>query len=358
MILGFGLPRCLESPDFREVAEACKLSTGLRLASCDDILDRYDFHGVALEIRGSRNVIDALQPRLGRLPRSPTAPSDLVFEFRTIQPGVSNSWERPGGSFRTIYELPSGEALYFTQADQLYLGLGQRVKVLADFKAGKTCFDMHEPEEEQLWPATRLLFTISLIEQLKRRALFNVHAAALACNGRSILLPGASGSGKSTLAVAMLQAGMDYVADDMVFLRRSSVGLQTLAFPEDLDLTADSISFFEELKRLHHGTSRNLLTKSSISIDSLSSAKVAWESHPVAIVFPRVATITESRLQPIPPSEAFLELAGSVLLTDAAACQQHIALLSELVEATRNYRLDTGRDFHRFPSLINNLLTS
>jgi hypothetical protein len=41
-----------------------------------------------------------------------------------------------------------------------------------------------------------------------------VHAAAVGCHGRGVLIPGRGGSGKSSTAMACLLAGMDFIADD------------------------------------------------------------------------------------------------------------------------------------------------
>jgi hypothetical protein len=41
-----------------------------------------------------------------------------------------------------------------------------------------------------------------------------VHAAAVGCGGRGVLIPGRSGSGKSSTSLACLLAGMDFVSDD------------------------------------------------------------------------------------------------------------------------------------------------
>ena len=45
-----------------------------------------------------------------------------------------------------------------------------------------------------------------------------VHAAAVGCGGRGVLIPGRGGSGKSSTSLACLLAGMDFVADDYLAL--------------------------------------------------------------------------------------------------------------------------------------------
>jgi hypothetical protein len=45
-----------------------------------------------------------------------------------------------------------------------------------------------------------------------------IHAAALAKDGRAIVLPGAAGAGKSTLTAALVHDGFDLAGDDTVFL--------------------------------------------------------------------------------------------------------------------------------------------
>ncbi len=51
---------------------------------------------------------------------------------------------------------------------------------------------------------------------LHRRALFSLHASAVAVNGRGVVLMGDKGAGKSTTAASLLAAGHPLLADDTV----------------------------------------------------------------------------------------------------------------------------------------------
>ena len=57
-----------------------------------------------------------------------------------------------------------------------------------------------------------------------------IHAAAVARDGRCILLPGSPGNGKSTLAAAMVGAGMRLLGDDTVVLGRDALAARPVPF--------------------------------------------------------------------------------------------------------------------------------
>ena len=57
------------------------------------------------------------------------------------------------------------------------------------------------------------------------QAAAQLHASAVAVEGRGCLITGAAGSGKSTLALEMVALGAELVADDRVDIRRSGKAL-------------------------------------------------------------------------------------------------------------------------------------
>jgi HPr kinase/phosphorylase len=58
-----------------------------------------------------------------------------------------------------------------------------------------------------------------------------LHASAVAVQGRGCLITGASASGKSTLSLEMIALGAELVADDRVDVRRTVEGLMLSAPP-------------------------------------------------------------------------------------------------------------------------------
>ena len=66
-------------------------------------------------------------------------------------------------------------------------------------------------------------------------------------DGQGLLFTGASGAGKSTLTVALLRAGFGLLGDDTLFLTQNEEGIRALAFPDEVDVTEQTIGFFPEL---------------------------------------------------------------------------------------------------------------
>lgn len=64
--------------------------------------------------------------------------------------------------------------------------------------------------------------------------LLHLHSAAVARDGRAVLIVGGSGDGKSTLAAALVQRGFAYVTDEQVTLRPDDAAILPFARPVTL----------------------------------------------------------------------------------------------------------------------------
>jgi hypothetical protein len=221
---------------------------------------------------------------------------------------------------------------------------------------GECVLSVLRPEADQLWLATHPLFTLPLLEMLKRRGKYGIHAAGVARNGRSLLLPGSSGAGKSTLTIALLRAGFDFLGDDITFLEDVD-GPKALAFPEKIDLTDGTLSLFPELRCLGNQGKRPGWPKYQLRAGDFYPASIGWRTTPAAIVFPRVVDQDESLLLPLDRKQAFVDLSASVLLTDKESTRAHIRILSELANSVPTFRLLSGRDLDLSVSLLESLLS-
>jgi hypothetical protein len=193
------------------------------------------------------------------------------------------------------------------------------------------------------WLFARPLLTLPLVEMLKWKGLYSVHAAGVAAEGRAIVLPGPSGSGKSTLALALARQGLEYMGDDMLFATRRDEKLLLRAFPEEVDVAPTSSAWFDELAAFSGAPPRGW-PKHRIHVDEAFGARVAASAAAAAIVFPAIAPSGHTTLEPLAASEALIELGPNVLLTDSTMAQRHLDVLGELARSAPAYRLAVGRD--------------
>lgn len=298
----------------------------------------YSFHGLGLGVSAPDEVLRAFHARFAALPIDGDGPPDLLFEVGSLE------LERPARA-RTVYEPPLGEVVYDDGRDLLYLRQG-RLSALCEPAAGRVRYCAVSPRGEDLWILSHPLLSVPMMELLKRRGLFGVHAAGADLDGKALVLAGTSGSGKSTLSVALARAGFGFLGDDTLFLR----GGRVLAFPDEIDLTAESVSFFPGivLAPPPAGWRKRQLPA--------EPARIVWESAPAVLAFPRVAGRPRSELRPIDAGEALLELAPNVLLTEPASSQAHLDALAGLARASRCYRLETGTDLDEAVGLLRELM--
>ena len=86
--------------------------------------------------------------------------------------------------------------------------------------------------------------TYALVSHFDRHP---VHAAAIAHDGRAVLLAGASGTGKSTLAYLAHREGISVLGDDTVWVQMEPA-LRIWGRPGTARLTADAVTHFPELQ--------------------------------------------------------------------------------------------------------------
>jgi hypothetical protein len=322
----------------------------------DGRLRVYDFHQLRLGCFADELVSTALDARLGRFAQTGSGPCDVRFEYRCVGVGEPHAVPEPPEDARPVYESPMGTVLYSDRADRMFISSKWPIRAACDPRSGETTISVAGDAEEHLWALSHPLMTIPLIETLKRRGRFSVHAAGLAVGQKGLLIPGSSGSGKSTLALALARAGFGYLGDDMLFLDRAGEGLRALAFPEAVDLTDETVRLFPDLADLLGNEKRPGWPKRQLRAEERFGAEIVWQCRPVALVFPRVARSGRSMLTPMDRGEALLEILPNILLTEAASSQQHLEALGELVASCACYRLETGTDFAELATRLRGIL--
>lgn len=324
----------------------------------DSHLRVYDFHGLQLGIAAEDAVNGALESRLGRFARTDRGPCDVHFEYRSAVAEEQDAAAEAPEDARPVYESAMGAALYSESLDRMFIRSVWPIRAACDPGSGETTVSITGPVDGHLWALSHPLLTIPLIEKLKRRKRFSLHAAGVALGDKGLLIPAASGSGKSTLALALARAGFGFLGDDLVFLVEEAEGLRALAFPEAFDLTDDTLRLFPDLADLLATDRLPGWPKRQLDVADRFGAKIVWQCRPVALVFPRVAQRERSELIPMDRREALLEILPNILLTEPTSSQRHLDALALLSSSCACYRLETGTDFGELAKRLRDLLES
>jgi len=299
----------------------------------------YDIHGVNLLAEAAEPTpLHALDRRLGPF-RSEARLDEghvrLLLGVDTLSP--------PSGNSRPVYDAPDTQVAYCQDIDELYVDYrGVRLRCAP----GPGLIQMSWPRGDtaDVWVATHPLLTIALIEVLKRRGLYSLHAACAATAGDGVVVAGPSGAGKSTLAIALARAGWRFLSDDMVFLARGPAGGDVLGFPDEVDVTPQTLAMFPELVTAARPPEVPGRNKSSLRLEDALDLTPLPRCRPTVVVLPSLAHRSRTTLVPVGAAEALVELAPNVLLTERVSAQAHLTALADLVEHTPCYRLETGRD--------------
>ena len=145
---------------------AMSIATLMREGKCTR---DYNFHGVNLRVSCSSAMAACLDARFRMLPPQTEYAETVFFDFESVHDPKLHWLTKPQGRSRSFYELPHGEATYFEGRDEIYLCYADRVRAICHPGAGRAAFSVLETEPDNLWLASHLFFTISLIEILKRR---------------------------------------------------------------------------------------------------------------------------------------------------------------------------------------------
>jgi hypothetical protein len=322
----------------------------------------YAVHGVRVAVRSESDAVaDALHARLRRF----AVPADVdagaardVLSFDLRFGDAATALPPTPGDARPVYLPRRGSVTYSDAEDRLHLDLGDGVRAVCDLARGETHVVMPAPVGDATWLLSHPVLTLPLVEQLRRRGLHNVHAAALAVDGRALLVAGTSGAGKSTLAIALLRAGLDLLGDDMCFVSRDAggAGARIHAFPDEVDVTDETAAMFPELRALLDAPPCAGWPKRRLLPEEVYDVRFADACRPAVIVFPRVAGTARSVLTPMARGAALRALAPDVLLTDARVAGAHLAALAALVEGSECWALATGRDLDEVPAMLAALL--
>jgi hypothetical protein len=211
---------------------------------------------------------------------------------------------------------------------------------------------------EQLPPTLiEYIFHLALIELLRRRELYTIHATALEYHGCAVLIPGNSGRGKTTSFISLLRSGYRYLSDDHPLLHDSGAHIEVLPFPIKINVTDATVQFFPELREASEQVLHPGFPKRYFYADDLYPTTVGERCQPAIVLFPHVVDAPQSRLELLPKSRALEALLPQALLVyDQEVARREFQVLAKLVQQVDCYRLHFGRDILDLPQLITPLL--
>jgi hypothetical protein len=200
------------------------------------------------------------------------------------------------------------------------------------------------------------MLTLPLVELMKRRDHFAVHAAGVAIGSRAAVLAGPGGSGKSTLALSCVRDGLAFLGDDVLFLHSVEGHQRIAAFPDELDIAESALDFFPDLHRdiaaMPPPAGR---PKRALHPERHGPLQIAWDAEPAVLVFPHIAAHTA--IERLSAEAALVALVPNVIRTEMAASQRHLDALGALARGCPAYRLNV-RDPRDVPPLLRRMLAS
>lgn len=206
---------------------------------------------------------------------------------------------------------------------------------------------LNAPLEEQ---RGLLLFVFLLL--LSARGLYALHAGGvMSPNGQGVLLAGVSGSGKTTLTWALTRSGWSYLSDDSVLLKDTLNGVESLALGRPFHCAP---SMFKNFPELVAKTSSPATGKRLVEVDSIYPDRIRKVMRPHVILFPEIATESQTRAIPLSGTETLVHLlkSGAAKLHDRTSMTAQMVVLARLAGSTRGFRLLHGTDVHRNPERV------
>jgi hypothetical protein len=165
-----------------------------------------------------------------------------------------------------------------------------------------------------------------------------IHAAAAAADGRGLVFPAASGSGKTTLVAGLVQAGLDYLTDEITAISLADGRIQ--AFPKALSVKAGAKALLARFDPT--GGDFDPLPEWHLDPRAIRADAMVESAQPAFVIAPTYVPGSTSSLVAIPRSQAvFLLAQHSFNLADHG--RAGLEALAQVVRGCDCYRLVVGR---------------
>ncbi len=199
---------------------------------------------------------------------------------------------------------------------------------------------------QEIQALCRELFIPALSVLMRSHSLFPIHASAVATrDARGILIPGLSGRGKTTLLLHLIKAGLQYMADDAVFLQENASGIEMLSCPTEVRVTAAMAQVFPDISACiaeglpGHGGKYSL---DILRCYHLTPIRVAT---PALLLLPEITTAEKTTIAPMTRMESALEwFPQNILMGAAAMSKRNFKILAGVARDMPCFRIRLGKD--------------
>src|ERR1043166_4498532 len=333
--------------------EAALERAGAAEAKMGTIERWFEIAGATLKIcfAGSR-LVECLVPALAHLEIPPIARAEAVFH---VWDSVSTGIEMvppicPKEHFTGRGDIWSMPSRRFKSA---FLGADLAL-ALMDVETFTAVFWIQSADNLPYWAMASPMRSL-MHWWMERKGFQLVHGAAVGLNGEGVLITGKGGLGKSTTALACLDAGMQYVADDILSVEPGPIPRAHSLYSTG-KLEWSQIARFPRLAPLaqNHGSPDG--DKAVLYLHPAFEGQLVRSLALKAILTPEIVDRRETGFARL--SRPIVErAAGFTTLTLLPSAGRHtMAFIERLAACLPGFRLELGCDIAAVPDAIKEFL--
>jgi hypothetical protein len=307
-------------------------------------------HGINLQLMGRTVRVETNSPKI----------LDLTLQFfasyqQTSQRDADFKWRIVSES--DGFTGPGAPTSAFSDSDLSFVNMGQRsfLAVDAETRLGIGFLDEGFAEAPEPRFISRPPLDILFCMSAACLGLTSLSAACVALGGKGVLLLGEPNSGKTTASYVAAMQGMEFFADQVVFLERSSLGTRAWGDPFPAVFRPATLQFFPELRAGVHPSSYGDLRFYYFDKSKLQSER-ARSITPLCSIFLQRSVAAEPRLALMAQDELSRHLAASLLFKDGDRFQSQDAAVFAGLGELPSYCLSYGEDPATAATIICNLL--
>lgn len=184
-----------------------------------------------------------------------------------------------------------------------------------------------------------------------------IHAALVSIDGQGILLAGASEAGKTTSSLSCLEAGFDYLGDDLVALQVGPDGvwghsIYASAFADD-----DALTRVASIRRLAIPARYDYEHKKLVFISELVPSRLIDKTAIRAVALVGLGDRRKTSAEPAAKADSLMVLARSSLHNGVLSPgRRGFELLGELCRRVPTFRVEIGTDPNSTPACVRELV--